>query len=86
MIANWKPSDPDADWRAVAACRHADPGTFFPPSDLFSNRAKLICSTCPVREQCLAWAIATRQSDGIWGGMTPKERRRTARAAKREAA
>ena len=67
----------------MAACRHADPGTFFPSSDLFSNWAKLICSTCPVREKCLAWAIATRQTDGIWGGLTAQERRRLGRARKK---
>jgi WhiB family redox-sensing transcriptional regulator len=78
MIANWSSEE---SWRAFAACRNADPSIFFPSSDLFSNRAKLICSTCPVKEQCLAWAVATSQRDGIWGGKTPKERRRIARTA-----
>ncbi|HUE61470.1 MAG TPA: WhiB family transcriptional regulator [Acidimicrobiales bacterium] len=78
MIANWNFGE--AEWRSHAACRSVDPRVFFPKSDLFSNRAKLICSTCPVRERCLAWATATNQRDGVWGGKTSRERRRMARA------
>lgn len=77
MIANWI-SD-EVHWRSYASCRSVDISVFFPRSDLFSNRAKLICSTCPVRQQCLAWAMATHQRDGIWGGKTADERRRLAR-------
>jgi WhiB family transcriptional regulator, redox-sensing transcriptional regulator len=80
MIANWNSAG--EDWRIVAACRNVDPKVFFPQSDLFSNRAKLICSTCPVREQCLAWAMATDQLHGVWGGKTAKERRRMGVPAK----
>jgi WhiB family redox-sensing transcriptional regulator len=78
MIANWVSGGDD--WRRLAACRNVETDVFFPSSDLFSNRAKLICSTCPVRHQCLAWAISTDQRDGIWGGKTAKERKRIARA------
>ncbi|MDP9386952.1 MAG: WhiB family transcriptional regulator [Actinomycetota bacterium] len=31
-------------------------------------RAKVICSTCPVREPCLAGALARREPWGVWGG------------------
>jgi WhiB family redox-sensing transcriptional regulator len=78
MIANWISGGDE--WRSIAACRNVDTEVFFPASDLFSHRAKLICSTCPVRKQCLDWAIATGQRDGIWGGKTAKQRRRMSRA------
>lgn len=52
MIANWNSGG--GAWRDHAACRKVDARVFFPQSGLFSNRAKLICATCPVREQCLA--------------------------------
>lgn len=29
---------------------------------------------CPVRVECLEWANTTRQTEGIWGGLTPEER------------
>lgn len=73
----------DEQWRSFAACRNADPRIFFPQSELFSNQAKLICSTCPVRQQCLAWAMGTAQRDGVWGGRTAKERRRMAKESRR---
>lgn len=38
-------------------------------------RAKKICAVCPVRAQCLDFAIGTRDKDGIWGGKTANERR-----------
>ena len=65
-------------WREAAACVPAsDEVTFFPdPEDLAAiSRAKAICATCPVASECLTWAIETNQSEGIWGGHTPKERR-----------
>lgn len=37
--------------------------------------AKLVCSTCPLRELCLRVALAEQITDGIWGGLTPDERR-----------
>lgn len=65
-------------WRLAAACRSADPELFFPLSG--SGRAleqiaeaKLICAGCPVRRQCLAFAMRTRPQ-GIWGGLTELER------------
>jgi WhiB family redox-sensing transcriptional regulator len=77
-------------WREQAACRGLDTSIFFPPSDLEAGAAKAICAQCPVREQCLEWAIASRQEEGIWGGMTDGERRRLRRrrrdAARRAAA
>jgi WhiB family transcriptional regulator, redox-sensing transcriptional regulator len=77
-------------WREEAACKGLDTGIFFPSSDAEAGAAKLVCAGCPVREACLEWAIASRQEDGVWGGMTDTERRRLRRrrrdAARRAAA
>lgn len=37
---------------------------------------KAICRACPVRAECLDWALATREPFGIWGGLNEEERRR----------
>ncbi len=71
-------TDP-GDWRSAAACRSADPELFFPVSDsgpslVQATEAKAICAGCPVRRQCLAFALRTRQVHGIWGGLTERER------------
>jgi WhiB family transcriptional regulator, redox-sensing transcriptional regulator len=75
---------PDRDWQQLAACRHADPELFFPlsasgPSLDQITQAKAICAGCPVRRQCLAFALDTRQKHGVWGGMSEEERRPRAR-------
>lgn len=69
----------DGDWQEAAACVRADPDLFFPnsPGGLsFSQitRAKVVCAACPVRRECLEFAIDHDRGDGIWGGTTPKER------------
>jgi WhiB family transcriptional regulator, redox-sensing transcriptional regulator len=66
-------------WRQHAACRDLDTNVFFPLSDDEAAPAKAVCATCPVREDCLEFALATRQSDGVWGGLTESERRRLRR-------
>jgi WhiB family transcriptional regulator, redox-sensing transcriptional regulator len=84
----------DGTWRLDAACSTMDTLIFFPigetgPATPQVTLAKKICASCPVREQCLEFAIATIQNDGIWGGTTEDERRlikRARRAAARKAA
>ena len=39
-------------------------------------KARAICSTCPVRQECLAHALADPESAGVWGGTTDRERRK----------
>ena len=41
-----------------------------------SDEAKLICSGCPVRKECLQYALSSDMAFGVWGGTTPAERRR----------
>ncbi len=38
--------------------------------------AKAICRPCPVRAACLTWAVDAQERYGVWGGLTPAERRR----------
>ena len=50
------------------------------PDELFvrgaeQNKAKQLCSGCPVRTECLAEALDNQIEWGVWGGMTERERR-----------
>jgi hypothetical protein len=65
----------DLAWKAKGACRWVDPELFFPVSDLDSEPAKRVCCACAVRDRCLEHALAARETEGIWGGLTPAERR-----------
>ena len=37
--------------------------------------SSLVTASCPVAEQCLAHALANRETHGIWGGLSEDERR-----------
>ncbi|MFF3326526.1 WhiB family transcriptional regulator [Streptomyces sp. NPDC002889] len=63
-----------AHWDQDAACRSADPEELFAESAQ-QNRAKAVCTGCPVRTECLAEALDSRIEFGVWGGMTERERR-----------
>ncbi|MGW4563957.1 WhiB family transcriptional regulator [Streptomyces sp. NPDC004561] len=64
----------DQQWGAYAVCRSTSPDELF-VEDAAQNRAKALCSGCPVRTECLAFALDCRIEHGIWGGMTERERR-----------
>lgn len=69
-------------WFARAACRGADPNIWFPTLDDTDNhgrQAKLICTTCPVRLDCLVDALQRNEDGGIWGGAGEDQRRGLAR-------
>ena len=39
------------------------------------DRAKQVCGECPVKVDCLDYALETNQDSGIWGGTSEEERR-----------
>ena len=74
----------DSGWRDGAACRDTGPNRFFPVGATGGaveeiEAAKAVCRSCPVREQCLEFALATNQEAGVWGGTSEDERRKLRR-------
>ena len=74
-------------WQEHAACRGEDPTFFFAPN-YFERRdekdareaiAKAVCQRCPVRDDCLRYALDIREPHGIWGGLNEWERRQILR-------
>ena len=65
-------------WMQDAACaahqKHAD-DWFKGEGRGASHVAKAVCMGCAVRTDCLLYALANDISDGVWGGMTTRERR-----------
>ncbi len=62
------------DWAPRAACRTATPDELF-VRGAEQNKAKQVCTGCPVRTECLAEALDNQIEWGVWGGMTERERR-----------
>lgn len=62
-------------WVRQAACLGLDANIFHPLRGAPTEPARRVCATCPVRAECLQWAIEQHEQHGIWGGTTEKERR-----------
>lgn len=67
-------------WYTFAACQSYDPEWWFEDATDDQNRMAIaICSTCVVNEACLEYSVTHRIPNGIWGGMTPYQRKRWAK-------
>lgn len=69
------------DWRNEAVCSGEEKTRLFFPVGVTGaaavqiEDAKAVCVECPVRLQCLEYAITTNQEYGVWGGTSEEERR-----------
>jgi len=36
--------------------------------------AKKLCAQCPIKQECLEYAVEAEEEWGIWGGLTARER------------
>jgi WhiB family transcriptional regulator, redox-sensing transcriptional regulator len=73
-----RPSDPDSTtaWMSGGNCRNYPPAVFFPSDGVGVDRARKICTDCPVLDRCLEYALEQRIEHGVWGGCSERERRR----------
>lgn len=61
------------EWTKGALCAGVQLTMFFTASS--AAMSKLICSKCPVKRQCLVWALMYKE-EGLWGGTNTQERKR----------
>ncbi|MCK6212533.1 WhiB family transcriptional regulator [Georgenia sp. EYE_87] len=66
--------DEDQTWASRAACAGTEPDALF-VRGAAQRQARQLCFTCPVRMECLADALSSNASFGVWGGLTERERR-----------
>ena len=62
------------NWRMSARCRTRDAEGLF-VTGARQREARGFCRACPVRTECLAYALDERIEFGVWGGMTERQRR-----------
>lgn len=78
------------DWMHDGRCSSEDGkynSLFFVDDETHYVEARKLCEGCPVQDVCLDWAIITNQEHGMWGGMSPRQRRtykKRSRAAARK--
>ena len=61
-------------WMADGNCRNYPPAVFFPSDGVGVDRARKICTDCPVARLCLEYALEERIEHGVWGGCSERER------------
>ena len=73
--------DPDADWMRGALCASRDQLIHYADHDFgkqglnrMEKRAIRMCFDCPVRNECLSYAVDKRERHGIWGGSLDTDR------------
>ena len=73
--------DPDAKWMELALCGSRDQFLHFADHDFgkqalnrMEKRAIQMCFQCPVRNECLRYAVDKRERHGIWGGSLDTDR------------
>lgn len=71
--------DQEWQWQDDAACAGTDPDLFFPERGSISRAARAVCRACPVKAECLEYALgftAREQFDfGVWGGTSSGQRK-----------
>jgi|SRR6185503_15307936 len=71
-----------AHWEHRALCRRVNPEVFEDPAH--EETALAICQRCPVRIQCLEYALnLTPAPEGVWGQTTFEERQKIKRGGHR---
>ena len=65
-----------SDWRDRARCRNIGVDLFYPIGHVGSDvldgliaDALAYCRRCPVKDDCLTFALDNNESFGIWGGV-----------------
>lgn len=64
------------EWTEHALCAQVDLDGFFPEGrGASAGLAKKTCAMCPVISKCLDWAVKNDEPHGVWGGLSPRQRR-----------
>lgn len=68
---------PPGDWTLQASCRGLGAGLldFFAEEREDWKACKQVCKSCPVKQECLSYALKTRSVYGVWGGLDQRELR-----------
>ena len=71
--------DTEHVWMLDGHCRGKEPSFFFPSDGVGVEHARKVCAGCPVKLECLEYALQYRIEHGVWGGASERERRRILR-------
>lgn len=78
----WDSDNPlDVAWHKLAACYQQGTALYFHEGKFEAKQkakqAKEYCNEpCPVKDLCLRSSLNKRDKHGVWGGLTPNERKK----------
>lgn len=78
LMQRWK----DRAECALAVTQHPEQYQamdWFPLQGQTPKRVAEVCDRCPVRIECLAYAVYTHENEGIWGGHSARSIKRMRR-------
>lgn len=66
-----------SNWSPESSCLKKDSTEdFFDPKESTLNYlSNKYCAKCPVRQHCLYTSMVTQEPFGLWGGLSPKQRK-----------
>ena len=64
-------------------CAEVDPELWFPENGSPAHDAKATCARCDIKEDCLTEALADPGLEGVWGGLSKRERQNLRRTLRR---
>ena len=64
----------DVSWQERGLCQHEDPEQY--DEVWVTAHAISVCGRCPVRIQCLEYALLADERYGVWGGTVPVQRQK----------
>lgn len=80
----------DHSWMVRGSCRGEDSELFFPADherqperEIREEKARAVCAVCPVKDECLDYAVKTSQV-GFWGGADDEQRKGLRRREQRQ--
>lgn len=76
MPASRRNDTSNQTWMDDASCAQIAPDDWFPEKGELSKEVRRICAACPVRLQCLEYALRNEEQFGIWGGHSAVELRK----------
>lgn len=76
----FRPTQPE--WMTQARCKGMTDLFFNEGNVAFVREAKHICASCPVKKECLGFAMRN-DDQGIWAGTSTRERERIRRALRK---
>lgn len=72
-LAQWRALSEAIDAHGPPVCADAaEPEAWWQPARF--DEAVEGCQVCPVASECLAFAVAADEREGVWGGQLPTER------------